>query len=467
MNIIMFIIFLLTDISIVGVFAFVYKGKEQYKEGMILGVHIPKDEIMRQEVQNLGSHYKISLNKLNLWNFLLGTLICLLCFWNFTYFIILWMIWLLAFIAQVYLLIYESHRKMYDIKMKYHWVREDNSHIVHIDTEVSAGIKKHPLSHWWHLPAIIGILILINIPHVKEYYGSDNIRFLFPGMIVVIAFLFWGLHVWFFNRKNIVYSTESALNIAINGLEKRTWSVLLLCADYLNLLSIGYLILMLIIKHWLFAPDYAIYIILQMLPAFMLIAGIILLQKKRTEFLANDHSILLIDDDEYWKNGWYHNPQDKHLWVQDRMCSTNYSLNMAKPAAKVIAVTTGAFTIFIIGMVFSLILSLENARITFHRDGSEVTINAVMYHTGFQISDIQSVKIINKLPEDDFIRTNGGATEKNLIGHFKGRETGRCMMYLYRGYEPILEIRLKDEIIYINSKKQNEVKEWYQELKIT
>ena len=50
MSILLFFIFLITDLSIIGVFAFVYSGKEQYKEGMILGVHIPITEINHVDV---------------------------------------------------------------------------------------------------------------------------------------------------------------------------------------------------------------------------------------------------------------------------------------------------------------------------------------------------------------------------------------------------------------------------------
>ena len=132
--------------------------------------------------------------------------------------------------------------------------------------------------------------------------------------------------------------------------------------------------------------------------------------------------------------------------------------------AKVITVGTAVFlTIMMVG-VFSLLISLENAKISVLMDGNQVTIDAAMYDTNFKESEIQSVRILEKMPEDDFTRTNGGATEKYLIGDFEGKETGKCMMYLYRDYTPILEIRLTDKIIYVNSRKQEEVQEWYRTL---
>ena len=196
----------------------------------------------------------------------------------------------------------------------------------------------------------------------------------------------------------------------------------------------------------------------------MIVMGIVYMQKRRKQVLSMDADALIVDDDEYWKSGWYMNPNDPHLWIQDRMCSTNYTMNMAKPMAKVITVGTAVFlTIMMVG-VFSLLISLENAKISVLMDGNQVTIDAAMYDTNFKESEIQSVRILEKMPEDDFTRTNGGATEKYLIGYFEGKETGKCMMYLYRDYTPVLEIRLTDKMIYVNSRKQDEVQEWYRTL---
>lgn len=464
MGIVMFIIFLLTDLSMVGIFAFVYSGKEQYNEGMILGVHIPETEINHEEVQNLGIKYKRSFKKFNFWNLIMGVLICFLCFWNFLYFIIVWMIWLFVYIFWVCGLIYISHRKMYDIKMKHNWIMEGNSHIVHIDTVVSSFAEKLPISHWWNLLPFACIGILLFLPPIKEYFGTDSVQWMFPGAVLLITLLFWGLHLWFIHRKNTVYSAESSVNLAMNRMVKRTWSVLLLSANYLNLLSWCYLIIMILKNQWLYNLDYLIYTILQMVPVIIIIFGIVYMQKQRKEILSMDSEALIVDDDEYWKNGWYNNPNDNHLWVQDRMCSTNYSMNMGKPGAKAIAIGSAVFITAIIVGVFALILSFENAKVTFSMEGNQVKINAVMYDTSFKVSEIQSVKLLEKIPEDNFTKTNGGATDKYLIGHFKGKETGKCVMYIYCDYVPVLEIKLKDETIYLNSKKEDEVQEWYQEL---
>ena len=50
---IMLIIFLITDISMVGIFAGVYGNIAKYREGMLMGVHIPKSELEHPDVKEL------------------------------------------------------------------------------------------------------------------------------------------------------------------------------------------------------------------------------------------------------------------------------------------------------------------------------------------------------------------------------------------------------------------------------
>ena len=54
----MLIIFLITDISMVGIFAGVYGNIAKYREGMLMGVHIPKSELEHPDVKELLQIYK-------------------------------------------------------------------------------------------------------------------------------------------------------------------------------------------------------------------------------------------------------------------------------------------------------------------------------------------------------------------------------------------------------------------------
>jgi len=41
-----------------------------------------------------------------------------------------------------------------------------------------------------------------------------------------------------------------------------------------------------------------------------------------------------VDDDEYWKTGYYYNPNDNHILVKNRMFDGNYSFNLANSKAR-------------------------------------------------------------------------------------------------------------------------------------
>ena len=150
---------------------------------------------------------------------------------------ILWIIWLIGYVVGGSFLINESHRKMYAIKMKHNWIMEGNSHIINIDTSVSSMSKQLPISHWWHFTVAICSGITLLFPQIRTYFGIHPVLWIFPGTVLLMTGLLWGLHLWFTGRKNIVYSADSSINMVMNQIEKRIWSVLLLSANYLNLSS--------------------------------------------------------------------------------------------------------------------------------------------------------------------------------------------------------------------------------------
>lgn len=79
--------------------------------------------------------------------------------------------------------------------------------------------------------------------------------------------------------------------------------------------------------------------------------------------------------------------------------------------------------------------------------------------------EIESVEVLDSVPEDRYNRVNGSDDGRQLLGKFKGRETGKCRMYLYVGYEPILAIQTeKYGPVYVNSKTSGEVEEWCEKI---
>lgn len=177
-----------------------------------------------------------------------------------------------------------------------------------------------------------------------------------------------------------------------------------------------------------------------------------------------DIQLVFRDDDVYWKNGWYSNPNDKRLWVPDRFCSLNYSTNMARPAGKI-------FTFGILGgvAVMMLVLFIVFLRADFmprdlELNGDSVRISSPMTPVTFKLRDIKDLQLLDEMPEGNFTRTNGLADDRQLVGKFREKATGDYRVYVYRGYSPILKIELPEYTVLINSMEEGQTELWYREL---
>ncbi len=170
------------------------------------------------------------------------------------------------------------------------------------------------------------------------------------------------------------------------------------------------------------------------------------------------------DGDEYWKHGWYFNPEDKRLLVEDRKNSTGYAFNMARPASRLFV--AGCFLVMAllplsVGICF---YQADHVPISVSLEGNRVTIESFLYRCEFTLEQIEEAVLLPELPEDSFDRTNGASTFKRELGHYRGEETGPCMMFIDKGYSPVLFIDLGDESVFVNSREAEQTKEWYEML---
>lgn len=461
MGIILFVVFLLCNLMTVGIVWAVYAGKEKYQEGMVLGVHIPKEHVLDEGLQSMLATYKKKFTRGNLLHLFLGAFMCLSFFYSGGGGIILWTLWLTWYLIQVYGLILKTHRRIYDYKMENDWIMEKNQHQILIDTRVSAQSAHMPHSHWWHMIFVVLITGLYFLPGSFSFFESNQTMRILPGTALFVALLFWFLHVKYCYRKNTVYAQDTNVNQAVNRLEKRTWSIVFLLMNAIGSAGMIYLYLCLQWKGQLKVFDFWLFITLEVLASAVMVIGLFFIRREKEKMLSNV-TILTVDDDVYWKNGWYHNPEDKKILVPDRLNSSSYSMNTAKRGVRIAigAMYIGFFVLMIgVGM---MLLPFDHVSITMQEEGSEVIIKGAGYSVSFEEREIQSVALIEELPKEYYIRTNGGATGEYLVGHFKGDQTGKCMMFLYKKYAPILKIELPGQVVYVNSKDPKETKTWYE-----
>lgn len=461
MDWIMGIVFLLTNYMVIGIFWGVYRKKEEGKEGMILGVHIPKEQQENPDLIQLCSAHKRAFSRGIGLEFLVGTMICIPFIWSAGVGMILWTLWIWIFLFHIYGLMLRSHRKVYDLKIKNTWIMEQNQ--IRIDPLQSPDTTEGPISPLWNLLALALLVLPFLRKSLREFFWMEPVWFILPGIMMVVCLMFWGMHAYYGLHRKIAPTKDPGINQKVDALEKRGWSWIFFLSNLVNSIGMLYLYLQILGDQWLDSLDYLVFLGIVVVESILILGGAIQLRRKRNACFKEDTEYVT-DEDEYWKNGWYSNPNDPRFLVPDRLNASNSSLNMAKKSARV---TTWIFALVTTLMLLGsglLLLGFDHVKITMTTEGQLVTIHGAVYTTQFEKSDIVEVSLVQQLPDEGFVKTNGGATSAYLVGHFRGRESGKVMLYLYREYTPIIRIQLTDKIIYLNSKDDNQVQNWYQDL---
>lgn len=463
-EIMMCVMALFVNLLVVGCFALVYGTKMKYENGMLFGIHMPKEAQKDPEVQSLMEQYAVRMKKFYWWNVAGAVLSGLLAFSYTSIFMFGWMFWIFEFTIGSMGCICRYHRKLYDIKVKNRWFAGTGANIVVIDTAASAQAEEKQIRALWHLPAFLIFVILCLMSEVRAWIQEETVHLLVPVTAFLVTGVFWGLHVWSNQRRCEVFSENSRKNTAVHVRERRMWAWILLVGTYTNLAGMGVLLWQISRKGYLDTVDLIICVLLSLAGGLFILAAILWMMKKRQELLKTEEPLSYVDDDIYWKNGWYNNPRDRRWVVPSRMCSSNYSFNMGKPGVRYL---TGALgSVIVIGVLWLVVVffGMDFVRPQLSIDGNQVTVRSAEYGISFDRKEIEDAELLENLPEEDFVRINGLSDSRQLLGKFKGEESGKAMFYIRRGETPVLKIKLPEYTVFINSEESGKVKEWYEEL---
>lgn len=455
---------LFVNLLVVGCFALVYGTKMKYENGMLFGIHMPKEAQKDPEVKILMERYTIRMKQIYWWSTAGAVISGVLAFTYTSIFMFGWMFWLFAFTIGSMGCICRYHRKLYDIKVKNRWFAGTGANIVVIDTAASAQAEEKQIRALWHLPAFLIFVILCLMSEVRAWIQEETVHLLVPVTAFLVTGVFWGLHVWSNQRSCEVFSENSRKNTAVHVRERRMWAWIWLVGTYTSLIGMGEILWQISRKGYLDVVDTIICVIFSMAGGLFILAAILWMMKKRQELLKTEEPLSYVDDDIYWKNGWYNNPRDRRWVVLSRMCSSNYSFNMGKPGVRYL---TGALgSVIVIGVLWLVVVffGMDFVRPQLSIDGNQVTVRSAEYGISFDRKEIEDAELLENLPEEDFVRINGLSDSRQLLGKFKGEESGKAMLYIRRGETPVLKIELPEYTVFINSEESGKVQEWYEEL---
>ena len=186
MDVALFFVFLICDLIIVPICWFSYGKQGEYREGMVMGVHIPAHAVEDPEVKKICGKIQKHWNRFHQINLLLSVLICFLCFYNFTLFIIVWSVWLAEYVAVLYWLIIAPHRQMYRLKLKRGWV--DAASMRYVDDDV------YWKNGWYNNPDDRHILVQdrFNSMNYSFNYGRPAVKVILGILAAAVA----GIVIW-------------------------------------------------------------------------------------------------------------------------------------------------------------------------------------------------------------------------------------------------------------------------------
>ena len=101
MEIIMFIIFIVTNLFIILCMQFAYTHAYKYENGMYLNVHIPSSHKEDAEVTEIVTTGKRKMKHFQIANVIISIAICFIVFINIAVFVLVYIVWMFAYIFGI------------------------------------------------------------------------------------------------------------------------------------------------------------------------------------------------------------------------------------------------------------------------------------------------------------------------------------------------------------------------------
>lgn len=457
-------ILMITNLFVVGCMHFAYGKAGKYENNMVLGVTLSGEQFSDKDVQNLVNRFKNVFKKTIIIGYVTAVLINIPMKWYVSIWLILYLLWMFGYIAVIELVYMKYHKKLYDIKKQKGYTFGTAVYEVTVDTRLSQLKNKMPISKWWFVLAFTPVVAPLASENFRKHMTADLETFgMIYGVILLTKCAYIFLYYLFGKKKSQVYSKNSEINIACNRMIKRGYSIIFVVASFVDSFSFFLLLWDEMSMGYMTEVSLVLFIILQMGIVSGLVYGMYAVKKKADEVLQQDEEKYMVDEDEFWKSGFYYNPKDNRMFVQDRQNGMNMTFNMAKKSSWIITIGVGIGTLVMLAWVSIDILRLDFVE-TRYEVGENFYINAPSYGQVIEFDEIKSVKLLEELPEVKMSKQSGAATDKYAMGKFRIRNQGICYLYIYKGYSPIIELETEETKIYFNSREDGVIEECYQKL---
>jgi len=344
-------------------------------------------------------------------------------------------LWTTALIVWEFKATSKYTNRMYELKISKGWGNPPKQSELTVDTVVSRMKKSMPVSEIW---LAVPVWICIG-SFVWWFYSAAEYKMLLIPLITNVAALV--LFCYMYHRmahgKLKVYSEDSEINFALNRAAKKAWTG---CVVWEASLACGYQFVMTLLLHSYMKnvsagvedmTGFWVGIIGSTVGSLALIAAVFFVAANRVkrakkELAAAADVFYAEDEDSYWRNGYYYNPNDTNTFVESR--AYGITTNMAThwgPITKWILI--GTF-IMCIGIGVA-ILPFDFGKMKMQVGTECVELKGCLYYNEtLEFTDVAEVYLLTERPE--ISRVWGTGTKRFAMGdyHFKDYGNGKAMI---------------------------------------
>ena len=424
---------------------------------ILIGITIPALELKNKEVLRIIDSYK----KENI-KFMIGSIIAFIpgLFMTYISFQFLYLfLWVVGLMYGSNKIIMKYNKELMNLKREKDWLMP-SKHLITIDTEVSRLKDKMIISKMWFIPSIVISIIPIIIAFGKKNIWSNSILFIsFTAIISTIVFII--VYKRYGEQRTEVFSEDSKVNLACNIIYKRTWTVGCVLAATIQSISMFLMFLLLMID----STNEILFILIVILPATIVVLGMYYIndkvRKDKNRLIQNSKNNIYTDNDEYWKNDVYNNPNDPRKMIEKRI-GYGLTYNLATKKGKIMTYGSYVLGVVIPVVIIFMFFIFDFSKFTLSIDSDLITISVPIYKTSFKINDIEDIKLVENIPKG--FKSNGVGTERYRLGNYSINGYGSSKLYVYNENPPYIAIKLKNSYVFINSTSKEETEIDYQEL---
>lgn len=326
-----------------------------------------------------------------------------------------------------------------------------NTRTITVDLEVTKAKSMMAVSKLWFLPSLAAALVFLLL-------GFGEQVNLFLGAAAVLGVMvYYFLYILTTRERARAYSEDTEINMAVTRTSIRYWSI---CWAALAAVHVFDMIIMLIAirnNNEMLSIIGVVSMVLVSLAAIFLTHGKIRSSQER--LLAGSQSSICVDEDYYWRGGFYNNPNDSRVLV-DKRIGIGQTVNLGTRTGKLVYYGSIIGLPVILLALFLVFLSLDSANFELTITDNQVEIHAPIYGYEVPLSDIQSVSLVDTVPGGS--RTNGAATSKYRLGNFSIKGYGRSKLYVYNNQPQYIVLELPDLYIFFSARTPEQTQEYYE-----